>query len=75
MPKCQRHDRDLRYCGICLPKRYWPKGRKPCRCGKLILKELYICQQCREWDDQDWRSDGHQERKTRHAVIRQVNPA
>lgn len=73
MPKCQAHGRDLRLCGKCLPKRYWPKGRKPCRCGRLILKDQHTCWECLAWDNQDWATSGHAERKTRHAVVLQVN--
>lgn len=73
MPRCQAHDRPINRCGRCLPKKFWPKDRKPCRCGYLMWKDQHTCHNCLIWDDQDWRGGGHKVRRVRSAVIRQVN--
>lgn len=72
-PKCRAHGRDIFRCGKCLPEAYWPKGWHACRCGVLIPKDEHTCWKCLDWDNQDWRTTAHAERRTRHAVIRQGN--
>ena len=70
---CIAHGRSILRCGRCLPKKFWPKGLKACRCGVLIDKTWTKCGDCVAFETRDWIDNGIAHRRTNHALIRQAN--
>lgn len=65
------HGHPLGYCGKCLPKAKWPKGRRLCRCKRLILKDAPACQKCQEAALADHFESAHTHRWMMAAVCRE----
>lgn len=70
---CVKHSRPIRKCGTCLPRKYWPKGMKKCRCGVMIDKSWLKCGACVRFETHDWVENGFENRQAIHESIVQAN--